>query len=268
MSSISFDLSSSHAQEPGLTQTLQKGLIMVKNGQPLCEEGMGFGVPVVVKNFQTVLSFSAEVETLKDANHKVLRKTFFLDALERVKFREKEIQNALHYAWVELRGLAYKKIKPLQKLLPVWSQALKKTGFEVFFKRIEPLARITVSYRISPNEIIVRVDLSELERTGEKAKLFLLNEQGASFFSQYQDTSGLSLKRERIGGWAKVKAHQACFLTEDGSARFCLEKLDSVELYRGWEFLPGSLAWAGLIHDLSKFREPVFTYSISLKEKV
>lgn len=265
MRDISFGLSSSSANDPGLTHGLQKGLIMFKNGSAVCEEGMGFGVPVVVKNFQTYLSFGAEVETLKEKDHEILKKTFFLDALERVKFRGKEMQSSLHYAWVELRGLAYKKIMPLQKLLPTWSRTLKKTGFEFFFKGGESLTKIPVSYRILPDEIVVRVDLSEFNRTLGKAKLFLLNEQGASFFSQYRDGSGLSLEREKIGAWAKVKADQASFLTDDGTARFCLGRPQGVELYRGWELLPEALAWAGLIYDLSSYEKRLFTYTISLQ---
>ncbi len=250
----------------GRTQGLQKGLVMIKDHRLLCEEGMGFGVPVVTKGFQTYLSFSANIQTSNENGREVLAKTFFLDAVQRVRFRGKEINSPIYYGWIELRGLAYKKIKPLRGLLPIWSGVNKKAGFEFFFKKVEPLKKISVSYHISPVEIIVQVDLREFNTIRGKAKLFILNEQGANFFCLYRESNGKSLESREIGAWNKVRADKAYFLNKDESIGFGIENHSSgrAKLYRGWELVPDSLAWAGLIFDLSKFRDSFFTYSISV----
>jgi len=225
---------------------------------------MGFGVPVVIRNFQTYLSFTATLETVRAEGREGLRKTFFLNALERFSFKGIEVDNTLAYTGVELSGSLYKRIKWLQGFLPKSNYLRKKAGFELFFKEVKPLAKITVDYRLSSDNIEVSVDLSDFNKMRRKDKVFILNEAGARFFPFYQDIKGRALKRKEIGAWSKVEAGQACFFTEDKSTGFCVQQQQVAGLYRGWELCSDSLSWAGFIYDLSRFKEPVFTYSVTI----
>src|SRR4030066_1680581 len=43
---------------------IQKGLVLLYDGQALCEEGVGFGVPILKRGLQTI--FPGEVELFPD----------------------------------------------------------------------------------------------------------------------------------------------------------------------------------------------------------
>ncbi len=248
-----------------LTKNLQKGLVIKSGRDFLCEEGMGFGVPVIVKDLYTYLSYSALEEKIPYKQTEILKKTFYFDAIKRIKLRGKEIENTFYYNWIELRGLAYKKIKPLQKLLRIWSKSQKQMGFEFFFKKIEPLTKITVYYHIGSKPLQIKVDLSEYKKIKNNSKVFILNEQGASNFTIYKDSDGNILENNKIGGWNEVRADKACFYKSDRRIGFCLKNLEKVKLYRGWEYVPDDLSWSGLIYDLGDYKMPFFKYSISIE---
>ncbi len=47
---------------------------------------------------------------------------------------------------------------------------------------------------------------------------------------------------------------------------FSLTKKKNADLYRGWEYIPKSISWAGLIYDLTKYNQSKFNYSIELED--
>ncbi len=220
---------------------------------------MGFGVPVMVKDNRTYLSYTALTEQMVDNSG--MRKTFFLDALQQLNFGNRAINSQLAYTGIELSGHIYKKSRFAQRFLRQWGRVRSKAGFEYGFTKIEPQGKIAVDYHIFSNSVAISVDLSDFHRTASKANMFLLNEGGANHFPHYADAGGHKLERHEIGPWQEIEAQRAWFKGEQNPARFCVQQQPGTTLFRGWE-LSHSLSWAGFIFDVSQFRKSVFTYPI------
>jgi len=65
---------------------LQKGLVLIFEGEELIEEGIGFGVPVVKYADKTYFSSSAEASVQENGNLCTLEKRFTLDTVSRKRF--------------------------------------------------------------------------------------------------------------------------------------------------------------------------------------
>src|SRR4030042_1776954 len=83
-------------------------------------------------------------------------------------------------------------------------------GLEATFKKSAPGGKVAVTYEILGNAVNVQVDRSQIE-TEHRKRIFVLNEQSASFFRKYQDSHGTELVDGQIGAWDNVKAEWACF---------------------------------------------------------
>jgi hypothetical protein len=89
----------------------------------------------------------------------------------------------------------------------------KYAGVETQFVRVKSKGKVKVKYEIFDRRIQVEVDFADLEMT-DCREILLLNEQGASFFTKYSDSSGLSLAEEKIGGLKLVTAKKRRYLTK------------------------------------------------------
>ena len=72
------------------------------------------------------------------------------------------------------------------------------------------------------NRILVKLNFCQLDRKN-LGKVFVLNEQGAHFFSTYSDSEGLRLVDEEIGIWDDVTAQSARIINEHNKIGFCLK---------------------------------------------
>ena len=109
---------------------------------------------------------------------------------------------------------------------------------------------MVVSYTLDAQAIEVEVDLSGLETAWDRA--FLMNEQGARFFTRYEE-AGLAVEGEDLGKWQPTNARQGCVVADDGSVRFCVETEQEMPRYYGRErynqyYWVGvyALSWAGI----------------------
>lgn len=251
----------------GLTTGLQKGLIMNDGETPLCEEGMGFGVPVIVKPSGTYLSFNADTEEFEKDGKTYYRKTFYMDALQRVKMRGKEVESDLRYRWIEACGSIYKRSTYLQRLLPVAVKLRERTGLDYFFKRVEPQGTVTVLYLIDKDKVYIETESDLPAVKTVPMECYLLNEQGAGVFNRYEDSSGRTLSRSSIGGWVRIHAGKAWMTRQDGSLGFAVYNRSDCSLYRGWERASDSLSWSGFIYDVSCLEGHGFSYRIEIIEE-
>jgi hypothetical protein len=138
-------------------------------------------------------------------------------------------------------------------------------------RKYEPLPSIgTVSVhytRTGPGVIEVTADFSGLRVAWDRA--YLMNEQGARFFTRYEEP-GLAVHGEEFGRWQPTTARQGCIVAADGSVRFCVETDDQIPRYYGRErynqyYWLGvySLSWAGIDLELAAPAAD-FTYQIRL----
>jgi hypothetical protein len=243
------------------TAPLQKGLALFLNGKELIEEGMGFGVPIAKYKDKTYFSGSAKTRMLTNNNNCTLVKSFVLNTISRKRIGEgsyinDKLYHFLHRAfelgYLNFQGLtkASNRVMELRKTLKVYTD----------FIRVKPRGTAVFKYSIRPNEIQVTANFSLLELDQCK-EIIVLNEQGASFFRKYTDSSGTILLDRKIGAWARIEADEASFSDLTQELTFTLRNESSASFIRGWEKTRGRFSWAGLAYSLSP-KTSTFCYSL------
>lgn len=245
-----------------LTAGLAKGLVLQRDGADLSGEGMGLGVPVVVTGWRTYLSFTAESSIASSTAAD--KKTFKLDAIQQLVKGGREVEGTKDYIWQEARGTVYKTARWTQKYLPQTKRLAGRGDTLVTFKKVEPLASVGVEYGRRGDSVRISMDLTEIRNLPGRKRIYILNEHDALEFPLYQDSTGKKLEGGDIGGWRKVKASSASLSAVDGGMSFRLEQQPGAGLYRGREYIDGELSWAGLIYDVTRFPDDVFSYTVHL----
>jgi hypothetical protein len=133
---------------------------------------------------------------------------------------------------------------------------------------------VVVRYDVHPDGIIdVEVDFSGLKRAWNKA--YLMNEQGAHFFTRYRDSDGRQVGASELGIWhqASPPPARACFDGSKVRLSFCVQVEEPVNLavyygrerynqynWRGIYYL----AWSGVDIEIGGSR-PSYRYRIVLE---
>jgi len=246
---------------------LQKGLVLVCDGEELIEEGVGFGVPVVKYRNKTYFSSSAYCSMAENESGLVATKLYVLDTISRKSIGRSFFVNDGFYRFLHrLFEKAYLGSEQFSSFFAKVMELRKTLGIQTKFIRVEPKGAIAVKFSIQPNFIEVQVDFSGLDKVGCE-EILVLNEQGASFFREYSDSEGLYLCGSKIGAWNEVEAKDASLSCAKGSLMFGVEKQQGSLLFRGWEKTRGRFAWAGLSYSLSP-QLLLFRYTIRLKNLV
>ena len=76
-------------------------------------------------------------------------------------------------------------------------------------------------------------------------EVIVMNEQGAHYFDEYQDSSGNHLVGKEIGCWDEVSAEEATFSSSAQRIAFTVHAVPGARLFRGRELVGSRLAWAG-----------------------
>jgi hypothetical protein len=174
------------------TSSLQKGMILTFDGREIVDEGMGFGVPVI--KYRDNMYYSKDANMIRSDKKNVVRKIFRMNGIERVrvgKLRKIEFPSpAMRFlAGASMRFLAgaYTSSNFFGKKIAQVDQALRKhADIETEFVAVKERGEVSVTYEISSHRIHVECDLTHLEKDTLQ-KIFILNEQGSSFFRQYSD---------------------------------------------------------------------------------
>jgi hypothetical protein len=240
------------------TSPLQKGLVLVHDGEELIEEGVGFGVPVVKYFDKTYFSSSAQTTTTGDGS---LQKTFTLDTISRKRVGTTYLNDGAYSVFIAVFEKFYLKHKRLSPLLNKLMEMRSAFKIKTVFLKVKPKGTVTINYQCQPNSIKVNVDLSDLD-VADCAEFLVLNEQGANKFRKYQDTE-TALHGCNIGAWETVAAKEASLIND--SVAFTVEKCVEATLFRGWERTKNRFCWAGLSYSL-KPNTKAFNYTIKLKE--
>jgi len=230
------------------TADIQKGLIIVHNGLERVGEGTGFGVPVVKYVDETYFSGSAEVYTALQKNGTKIIKNYVMDTVRRKKLGKIDVKNRV------VRGFSRRFVDACQKHKHLRSLMLadlkQRFNLRSDFVRVEPVGHISVTYYGKHRGCIkVKADFDFIRKKGLQ-KIFLLNEQGASFFRKYQDSNGAVLFDRQIGTWEMVNAEWAEISAPKNKVGFRLRNLEDSVLRRGREFLKGNLDWIGLDYEI------------------
>lgn len=245
--------------EPGSgdSSPLQKGLIMLVKGQPVCGEGVGFGVPALEYPEKVFFSTSAKVEARDDE----LIKYFSIDAFSRKAWKERyPIENGIYSAIQSRLAKRYQTDKNSRSLLTSLMKLQYLLGVKLSFQRVTPRGIVKITYQLAGNGVKVRVDCSKIADEIPE-RLLIFNEQSGDF-NLYEDGFE-KLRNHEIGVWELSPSKRACLTNSDARTTFCVETIPGAELYRGRELLRPRLDWSGFCYAIPAFKER-FCYTIKI----
>jgi hypothetical protein len=209
----------------GKVARLQKGLVLVQDGEERIEEGFGFGLPLIQFNGQAYLSRVASVQQMGDT----LVKHYEMDTVDTPS------------------GFLRRKYEPVPSIGTVvisYTLASGRGDAGASASESSPQAGLATS------TVRVTADFSGLLVAWTQA--YLMNEQGARFFTRYEEP-GLAVEGKDFGKWQSTLAPRGCIVAGDRSVRFCVETREPGQKYYGRErynqfYWVGmyALSWAGI----------------------
>lgn len=249
------------------TSTIQKGPTLVYESVDLSGEGIGLGVPVLKLKRRVVFPGSGAFEERWNDDRCTWIMDYELNLEERVTLRDgKSIKSGGFYELME-RLAALHRAKPVSRnLIERLSTVLRRMyGIDTTFETTSPVATIRVSYVIDSHTGVLHVcaDFSNVLGSG-CTEIILLNEQDASHFNRYRDSSGVALVGKDIGTWDEVDAEHVTFIDSRHNLTLGLRSVERSAMFRGREFIPGRLSWAGIAYVITP---PVvhFNYDIAIE---
>jgi hypothetical protein len=249
-----FDMSSSE----GLTAGLAKGVRVLNEASDLSEEGMGFGVPAIVSNNRTYLSYSSR-SLIDPVDPSRVTKTYYFDAVLQVG--EDGEKGPAAYLWLETKGRVYKALPFAQR----WLLAGRATGNltkGVKFVKTRSIGSVEITYTLARDKVDMKADLTGLAGLPGNAKIYLLNEQGGRAFPCGWRDTRYNSPRPIKAGWEPVRSDKAGFSSADGQRWFALSRMLHAPMYMGREVVDGKLSWSGIEYDVSGLTDTSFTYAV------
>ncbi len=246
------------------TSKIQKGLVISLKGEDLCEEGVGFGVPVLKFGDEAAFPGRSRSEIWKVGDHTVVEIDYDLNLASRLAIGSRLIEGDRLCRAKGRIDRIHRDRPPLRPAINIASALFRRAlSVETRIVEADSFGRARVVHAISQNgEIDVRVRCwPKVEGCIEMA---VMNEQGASSFDRYRDSEGLDLSGEEIGSWERTSAEWAKFIDSEHDLSFKLWKTEGAELFYGRETRPGRLAWAGLAHVVPMHERRDFEYKIEL----
>jgi len=242
------------------TARLQKGFLLLDQGEELAEEAVGFGVPVLQSALQTFFPGAVALTWERRGSTWDITALFKLNLVEKISRGETEnVENRLLYAVKNLLAAVIRGLPMLRGLLTGISNQLRRMfKWETTYTQTDFSTELKVLYSLEgeTGRMTVEIDTSDLSQS--ITQVMLMNEQGAHAFDRYLDTSGVSLQGQEIGCWDEVNAEEAWFESSLRRVAFRLGQAKGARLFRGRELVGSRLAWAGFGYSFSpsikKFR--------------
>lgn len=228
------------------TSRLQKGLVLIVNGEELAEEGVGFGAPLLKLGLKTIYPGAVLLSNWREGLE--------ITAVYRINLEEKltrqnlsKVQSQLLYRVKDNLAGAYRRFPRLRRGLTALSNGLRGGfGWQTTYEYSDHDYAVKVHYAVDQHTGLISMDIdaSALPHSGV-TEVVIMNEQGAHHFDAYMDTNGARLHGEAIGSWEEVTAERACFNSSRHRLEFCLPQVEAARLFRGRELVGSRLAWAG-----------------------
>ncbi len=228
---------------------LQKGLILLYNGTEVIGEGTGFGVPIAKYADETFFSGSSSIYFRKQGSVVEIRKEFFMDLVARDGFKNLRLEDSKIRRIFDFISRLCQEHKRFAQSIQITKSVLFKFGVKSTFIKTACKGKVIASYILDRKRILVKLSFNQLEQNN-LVKIFVLNEQGAHFFSTYSDSEGSILSNKEIGIWDNIVAQSAKIATVQNKIGFRLKQVEGSVLRRGRELQPGSLNWIGLDYEI------------------
>jgi hypothetical protein len=239
------------------TSGIQKGLLLNLGGQILCQEGLGFGVPIVREPTNTYFSKKSKINF---SSEREIAKTYFFDCVSRIKISTPFVtQTAFFTRIFEKMVSFYMKKESLQPiLLKALQIATKIFQGKCIFVDIDEIGDATVHYHVQGNSIAIEAAF----HTSLSDPVFTMaNEQGADFFD-WGSVDGKLIDSKEIKGWMRVS--EATYISTEKKISFTLEGVKDKTIFLGRERTE-FLRWAGINLE---GRNPSFEYVVKMEEDI
>lgn len=217
---------------------IQKGLILNHRDKLLCQEGLGFGVPIIRNQLDTFFSKKATVKYLSDRG---IEKTFYFDCVSKIKLGTPIFAQVDFFTRIfEIIVTFYMKHESVQPaLLKVLQIVTKIFRGSCTFVDIDEIGSATVTYDIEGNLIAIK---AAFHTPLERPVFTMANEQGADFFDKAR-VDGTLFSNGNIRGW--MRASEAIYLSTAQRLSFTVEGIKDKTLFLGRE-CNAFLHWAGI----------------------
>jgi hypothetical protein len=230
------------------TSQLQKGLLLIHNGEDLAEEAVGFGVPVLKRGLSTVFPGSADLTSERSGRDWAITAMFDMCLEEKI---HRPGLGSLHsrplYAIKNSLAASIRRFPALRAPLTALSSGLRRTlGWETAYEDAALRVPVPVRYTVhgEAGVVFIEVDAGALALDGI-SEVAVMNEQGGLAFARYCDSDGRCQRGGEIGCWDLVTAGEASFVSETRGLAFTLGQAGGARLYRGRELIGARLAWSG-----------------------
>ena len=229
------------------TAHLQKGFLLLDQGQELAEEAVGFGVPVLKRGLQTIFPGAVALTWLRRGSTWYITMRFKLNLVEKISTGGNgNVENRLLYTVKNLSAAIIRRLPMFRSLLTTLSSKLRRIfNWETIYAPAGFSTEVKVLYTLEGETGKVSVEIDTADLPTFITEVMVMNEQGAHAFDKYLDTSGISLQGEEIGCWDEVNAEEAWFECSDRQVAFRLGQVKGARLFRGRELVGSRLAWAG-----------------------
>lgn len=230
------------------TARIQKGLVLFQGDQDLSEEAVGFGVPILKRNLQTIFPSEADLYLHGGSTHPKVSARYKLNLEERITKSGKDaIKNRLLYASKNGLAATIRQIPFLRGFLTNASNLIRsRLDWRTTYEQSGFSSYVVLTYTIDDENDQITVELVGGEFLSSSiTEIIIMNELGAHHFNQYQDSNGTCETGEQISCWDPVLAEEATFVDQAHKISFSLHQLQGVKLYRGRELIEPRLAWSG-----------------------
>jgi len=248
------------------TRRLQKGLLLLADGQPLAEEGVGFGVPILKRGAQTVFPGAMILAWTRRGRLWEVKATYDLCLVERLAGRGgSSVRPRLLYAAKDALAALHRRSPRLRGTLTATSSALRRTlGWVTTFEETASHVPVEVTYTIDGDSGRVDVGLSLSDLPDGVTEVIVMNEQGGRSFDLFVTSDGGALSGPHIGTWDAVTAARAALVSTGSGALFSVGQADGATLRRGRELVGSRLAWAGFGYTLPPTKTR-FVYDVRIE---
>ncbi|HII07716.1 MAG TPA: hypothetical protein HA349_10505 [Methanotrichaceae archaeon] len=246
------------------TSKIQKGLVISMKGENLCEEGVGFGVPVLKFGDEAAFPGRSRSKIWKEGDHTVVEIDYDINLVSRLAIGNRLIDGDRPCRAKGRIDRLHRDHPPLRRTIDLVSVLFRRAlSMETRLVEADSYGRAKVVHAISQNGKI-DVQVRYMPKAEGCTEMAIMNEQGASSFDRFCNSEGMDLSSEEIGSWKRTSAEWAGFIDAEHDLFFKLWKTEGAELFYGRETRPGRLAWAGFAHVISMTDRRDFEYKIDL----
>lgn len=253
---LSFHLSSNPRPHFGKTARVQKGLLPSRTDDTsdLCEEGVGFGVPILQYRRDFYFPGTSTVSEIGRISSDSAWKEFTMNLIDRRQKKGSATIDLFSWVFQRIYNRAYKSYHGRRIIQIITSRLDRKPPDHdpsVFFS-VKSRGSILSSYHFDEDTgfFNVTMDFSRIQTSGLQ-HVYVSNELGGNLFDIYSDSSGIDLQGDEIGPWDEIHAKWASFHSSVLGLRFCVEIPIGVQAFRGREIIGLDICWSGIIFMLS-----------------